>query len=61
VRPDAPAAATGLVNSCAIVTALVGAPLAGLAFDDGGDGRLAFAAIAALAASALLALRTARL
>jgi predicted MFS family arabinose efflux permease len=61
VRPDAPAAAIGLVNSCAILTVLVGAPLAGLAFEDGGDGRLAFLAISALAAAALLALRSARL
>jgi MFS family permease len=58
-RPDAPAAAVGLVNSCAIVTALVGTPLAGLAFGRGGDGSLAFVAIAASAAAALLALRSA--
>jgi hypothetical protein len=39
---------------------LIGAPLAGLAFERGGDGSLAFVAIAALAAAALLALRVAR-
>jgi DHA1 family bicyclomycin/chloramphenicol resistance-like MFS transporter len=60
-RPDAPAAASALVNACAVLTILVGTPLAGLAFELPGDGRLAFAAIAALAASALVALRTARL
>jgi predicted MFS family arabinose efflux permease len=58
-RPDAPAAAVGLVNSCAIVTALVGTPLAGLAFGHGGDGSLAFVVIAASATAALLALRSA--
>ena len=60
-RPDAPAAAIALVNACAVLTILVGTPLAGLAFEHGGDGRLAFAAISALAASALLVLRTSRL
>jgi MFS family permease len=59
-RPDAPGAAIALVNACAVLTILVGTPLAGLAFEHGGDGRLAFAVIAALAATALLALRTAR-
>jgi nitrate/nitrite transporter NarK len=60
-RPDAPAAAIALVNACAVLTILVGTPLAGLAFELPGHGRLAFAAIAALAAAALLALRSARL
>ena len=59
-RPDAPAAAIALVNACGVLTILVGTPLAGLAFELPGDGRLAFAAIAALALSALLALRKAR-
>jgi MFS family permease len=59
-RPDAPAAAIAAVNACALVTVLVGTPLAGLAFERGRDGQLAFAAIAALAATALLALRRAR-
>jgi predicted MFS family arabinose efflux permease len=60
-RPDAPAAAIALVNGVAVATILVGTPLAGLAFELPGDGRLAFAGIAALAAAALLALRSARL
>ena len=59
-RPDAPAAAIAVVNACALVTVLVGTPLAGLAFEHGRDGQLAFAAIAALAGAALIALRTAR-
>lgn len=61
VRPDAPAAAIALVNACAILTILVGTPLAGLTFELPSDGRLAFAAIAALSALAALALRKARL
>ena len=60
-RPDAPAAAIALVNGVALAAILVGTPLAGLAFELPGDGRLAFAAIAVLAATALLALRSARL
>ena len=60
IRPDAPGAAIALVNACAVLTILVGTPLAGLTFDLPGDGRLAFAAIAALSAAALIPLRTAR-
>jgi MFS family permease len=61
LRPDAPAAAIGLVNGVAVLTILVGTPLAGLAFDLPSDGRLAFAAIAALIALALVPLARARL
>jgi MFS family permease len=61
LRPDAPGAAIALVNACAVLTILVGTPLAGLAFEPPSDGRVAFAAIAALAAFALLPLRTARI
>ena len=60
-RPDAPAAAIALVNACAILTILVGTPLAGLAFELPSDGRLAFGVIAALSASALVVLRRSRL
>ena len=60
-RPDAPAAAVGLVNGVALATILVGTALAGLAFELPGDGRLAFAAIAALSAAALLVLPRAKL
>jgi MFS family permease len=59
-RPDAPGAAIALVNACAVLTILVGTPLAGLAFEIPGDGRIAFAAIAVLSAAALFALRVAR-
>jgi MFS family permease len=60
-RPDAPGAAIALVNACAVLTILVGTPLAGLAFELPSDGRIAFAAIAVLAAAALIPLRTARI
>jgi MFS family permease len=53
LRPDAPGAAVALVNGCAVLTILVGTPLAGLAFDLPGDGAAAFAAIAALCLAAL--------
>jgi len=59
-RPDAPGAAIALVNACAVLTILVGTPLAGLAFELPSDGRAAFAVIAALSAAALVPLRGAR-
>ena len=55
--PDAPATAVAFVNACAIVTILVGTPLAGLAFELPSDGRLAFALLAVLSGSALVVLR----
>jgi MFS family permease len=61
LRPDAPAAAIALVNGCAVLTILVGTPLAGLAFDLPGDGRIAFGAIGALCLLALVTLRHAEL
>lgn len=61
LRPDAPAAAMAVVNGAAILTILVGTPLAGLAFELPGDGRLAFAAVAAASASALIVARHAPL
>jgi MFS family permease len=60
-RPDAPGAAIALVNACAVLTILVGTPLAGLAFELPSDGRVAFAVIAVLAAAALLPLRATRI
>jgi hypothetical protein len=57
LQPQAPAAAIGLVNGCAVLAILVGTPIAGLAFSLPGDGRVAFAAIGVLWGSALLALR----
>jgi len=41
-RPDAPAAAVGVVNGAANLIALVGTPLVGLTFSLPGDGRLGF-------------------
>jgi MFS family permease len=57
LRPDAPGAAVALVNACAVLTILVGTPLAGLAFELPGDGAFAFAVIAAFGALSLVALR----
>ena len=55
IRPDAPAAAVGLVNGAAVLVILVCTPLAGLTFSLPGDGRLAFLAIGLGWATALLA------
>jgi hypothetical protein len=57
LRPDAPAAAVGLVNMTAAVTILVGTPLLGLAFSLPGDGRIGFAVVAALCALTTLLVR----
>ena len=53
LRPDAPAAAVGLVNGAAVLVILVCTPLAGLTFSLPGDGRLAFLAIGLAWASVL--------
>jgi MFS family permease len=60
-RPDAPAAAVGFVNTAANLVVLLGTPLLGLSFSLWGEGRLGFAALAALwlAALALLPSRQA--
>jgi MFS family permease len=47
-RPDAPAAAVGLVNTAANLVVLVGTPLVGLTFSLSGEGRLGFAVLAGL-------------
>jgi MFS transporter, NNP family, nitrate/nitrite transporter len=60
LRPDAPAAAFGFVNGCAVLTILVGTPLAGLTFSLPGDGRIAFGVMSTLWAASLLALRRAK-
>lgn len=52
-RPDAPAAAVGLVNTAANLVVLVGTPLVGLSFSLTGEGRLGFAALAVLWLAAL--------
>ena len=54
MRPDAPAAAIGVVNMAAAATILVGTPLLGLAFSLPGDGRVGFAVLALLWAAAAL-------
>jgi MFS family permease len=56
-RPDAPAAAIGLVNMVAAALILVGNPLLGLAFSSLTGGRIAFAAIALLWLAAIAAVR----
>jgi predicted MFS family arabinose efflux permease len=57
IRRDAPAVATGFVNSCATLTILVGAPLLGFTFALPGEGAIGFAVVAALWAAAALSLR----
>jgi MFS family permease len=52
-RPDAPAAAVGLVNTAANLVVLVGTPLVGLTFSLSSEGRLGFAALALLWLAAL--------
>jgi MFS family permease len=47
MRPDAPAAAVGLVNGAAAFVTLVGTPLVGLTFSAPGGGRLGFGLVAA--------------
>ena len=53
VRPDAPAAAVGVVNTVANFTILVSTPLVGLTFGLPGDGRLGFAVVGVLWLAAL--------
>jgi MFS family permease len=60
VRPDAPAAAVGLVNMVAAVTILAGTPLLGLSFSLPGDGRIGFAVVAALCLATVLVRLTPR-
>jgi len=48
LRPDAPGAAIGLVNTAAAVTILVATPLVGLTFSLPGDGRIGFLVVAVL-------------
>lgn len=60
LRPDAQAAAVGVVNGVACLVILVGTPLLGLAFSLPGGGRLGFAAGACLWLVALLLLPSAR-
>jgi len=56
LRPDAPAAAVGVVNGASALVIVAGTPLLGLSFSLPGGGRAGFAVIAALWAATLLAL-----
>jgi MFS family permease len=60
LRPDAPAAAVGLVNGAAAAVILAGTPLLGLSFALPSDGRAGFVVVAALWLVALLVLPSAR-
>jgi MFS family permease len=62
IRPDAPGAAIGFINSCATVVIALGAPLVGLTFSiGGGSGRAGFAVVAALWGLSALAVRPSKL
>jgi NNP family nitrate/nitrite transporter-like MFS transporter len=56
LRPDAPAAAVGVVNGASALVIVAGTPLLGLSFSLPGGGRAGFAVVAALWAATLLAL-----
>jgi MFS family permease len=56
LRPDAPGAAVGWVNTLGNTVAVAATPLLGLAFSLPGDGRIGFALVAALWAAPLLVL-----
>jgi MFS family permease len=60
IRPHAPAAAVGAVNSAANLAVLAGTPLVGLSFSLGGEGRLGFVVVALLWLGALAALPSPR-
>ncbi len=55
LRPDAPAAAVGLVNMTSALTILVATPLVGLSFSLPGNGRIGFVVVAVLWALTALA------
>ena len=56
VRPDAPAAAIGMINMCGSLLIVTATPLVGLTFSLPGDGRIGFLALAVVWAAALLVL-----
>ena len=60
LRPDAEAAAVGVVNGAACLVILVGTPLLGLAFALPGGGRLGFAVVGCLWLAALILLPSGR-
>ena len=57
IRPDAPGAAIGFINSCATLLIVVGTPLIGFTLAPPGHGRAGFLAIAVLWALACFAVR----
>lgn len=59
LRPDSPGGAVGFVNMAGNMVIVAGTPLLGLAFALPGDGRIGFAAAAAVWAAAVLALPSA--
>lgn len=59
LRPDAPAAAVGVVNAAATLAIVVGTPLLGLTFSLPGGGRLGFGIAGALVLAAAAATRRA--
>ncbi|HEX5622543.1 MAG TPA: MFS transporter, partial [Solirubrobacteraceae bacterium] len=61
LRPDAPGAAVGFVNSCATFLILVGAPLVGFTFALPGKGRVGFVLVAVAWALAFVAVRPSKL
>jgi MFS family permease len=60
IRPDAPAAAVAMVNMAANLVIVAGTPLVGLSFSLPGDGRIGFAAAAALWIGAAVVVRSVR-
>jgi len=60
LRPDAPAAAVGWVNTLGNIVPMAGVPLLGLAFSLPGDGRIGFVVGACLWAAPLILLRRSR-
>lgn len=60
IRPEAPGAAIGFINSVATFVIAVGTPLVGATFSLAGQGRIGFAAVAALWALSALAVLPSR-
>lgn len=61
LRPGAPGAAIGFINSCATLVIAVGTPLVGVTFSFAGHGRAGFAVVAALWALSAAAVRPSKL
>ena len=61
IRPDAPGAAIGFINSCATLVIAVGAPLVGATFSFAGHGRIGFAVVAGVWALSARAVRPSKL